>query len=238
MSEKLADEQKKLKNNIALDAAEAGKLEPSTFAITERDENEFRIRLGVAQRPAEALPTACETRTDPVVLTPAAGDQVIIGSAIVLTTVDERGRPTSAPVLRRPKEGRELTVELPDLRLERQPHGPLRRHDDRPGEADAVLEHAGGAEAVDHRLHREAHGEHPVGEHARQADGGRDVVAVVDRPRLAVVLLRLVEVGPHLGQHGFGEEVHVDVSQPGQPERAPVCGDVGVGARCREQRRR
>lgn len=100
-----------------LDAADAGKIEPSTFPLTERDKNEFRIRLGVAQRTAEAFPSACETGTDPVVLTPAVGDRVVIGSPVVLTTADERGRPTSPPVLRRPPEGRELTVELPDLRL-------------------------------------------------------------------------------------------------------------------------
>src|SRR5665647_285884 len=52
---------------------------------------------------------------------------------------------------------------------------------DRPGEANLVVDDARGvAGPVDHRLHGKAHGQHAVGEHARQADGGRDVVTVVD----------------------------------------------------------
>lgn len=106
-----------------LDAAEDGRLEPSTLPLTDRVENEFRIRLGVAQRPSDELPTGCTTQTEAVDLSPEVGDRILITTPVNLMTIDEDGLVTSPLVLRRPAEGLEHTVELPDLRLRVAPAG-------------------------------------------------------------------------------------------------------------------
>ena len=60
---------------------------------------------------------------------------------------------------------------------------------------------------------------------------------VVHRPGHSVAGLGPVEEGPDLAQHGVGQEVDVDVGQPGQAQRPPVGRDPGVrGGRHRHRR--
>jgi hypothetical protein len=100
-----------------LDAVEGGKLDPPTSSITDRVENEFRIRLGVAQRRGDIDPTRCQRRTEPLDLTPAVGERIGIASPVHLMTIDEQRQVTSPRVNRLPRGGAVLSVELPDLRL-------------------------------------------------------------------------------------------------------------------------
>jgi hypothetical protein len=100
-----------------LDAAEAGRLDPSTSPITDRVENEFRIRLGLAQRQERIDPSGCELRSEPLDLTPEVGERIGIGSPVNIRTLDEQGRVSSPPVQRHPIGGSALAAELPDLHL-------------------------------------------------------------------------------------------------------------------------
>jgi hypothetical protein len=100
-----------------LDAVEDGKLEPSTTPITPAVENEFRVRLGVAQRISEGTLEGCQTHREPVRLDPEVGDVLYLGSAVGIATQAD-GRRTTRPVQFRPQDGgTQLTVELPDLHL-------------------------------------------------------------------------------------------------------------------------
>jgi hypothetical protein len=100
-----------------LDAAADGRLEPSTYPLTESVEQEFRIRLGLDQRHADGFPSACQEHREPVEVNPAVGDELVIATPVNLATVDEEGEVTSRLVLRRPTEGPVLSVVLPDLHL-------------------------------------------------------------------------------------------------------------------------
>jgi hypothetical protein len=106
-----------------LDAAEDGRLDPSTFPITDAVEQEFRIRLGVAQRQTTEVPTGCRPSQQPIDIEPEVGDRIWIASPVAIMALDEQGRVASPIVRRRPGEGSELTAELPDLRLRLAPTG-------------------------------------------------------------------------------------------------------------------
>jgi hypothetical protein len=100
-----------------LDAVEDGKLEPSTTPITPTVENEFRVRLGVAQRISEGTLAGCRTYDEALRLEPEVGDQLYLGSDVGIAT-QEDGRRTTRPVQFRPDQGgTQLTIELPDLDL-------------------------------------------------------------------------------------------------------------------------
>jgi hypothetical protein len=79
--------------------------------------NEFKVRLGVAQRVDPERVVDCRTYDAPITIDPAVGDQLHLGSDVAIATIED-GRRTSRSVVRRPLlGGTELTVELPDLHL-------------------------------------------------------------------------------------------------------------------------
>ncbi len=79
------------------------------------------------------------------------------------------------------------------------------------------------------RVNKRGEGRHPeVAEHLQPGLLG---VPVVDRPLSAVVRGRLVEERPDLVHDPLGQEVRVDVDQPGQPEFGHPGRDVRVAAR-------
>lgn len=100
-----------------LGAVRDGKLTPTTMSLTPRMENEFRVRLGVAQRAAPTPTRGCQTFDEPVLIDPAKGDVIHLGSQAVVTTARD-GKQSSPGVLLNPAaNGSELTIELPDLHL-------------------------------------------------------------------------------------------------------------------------
>lgn len=100
-----------------LDAVRSGRLSPSAGSVRPREANEMRIRLGVAQRDPLSAPQECQPQDSPSMIRPAEGTVYELGSPVVLSTVDQDGRPTSQPVRFAPRDGRRLTIELPDLAL-------------------------------------------------------------------------------------------------------------------------
>lgn len=100
-----------------LTAKQNGDLTPSKVPLTPAVVNEFRVRLGVAQRPGSGgYPTGCRTLTTAMVVDAAKGDVFVIGTPVAITT-EKGGRPTSPRVVFAPASGTKLTIELPDLRL-------------------------------------------------------------------------------------------------------------------------
>ena len=92
-----------------LHAEANGQLDPSTVELTPEVVNEFKVRLGVAQRRvdgrAHRLPATWRARS---ISPPAQGDVLHITSPIAITTVED-GQPTSRPVLFNPQlNGTEL----------------------------------------------------------------------------------------------------------------------------------
>ena len=71
----------------------------------------------------------------------------------------------------------------------------------------------------------------------QRREAGCLVVLVADRPRHAVPRLGVVEVAPHLREHGLGQEVHVHVGEPREPDRRQVRRHLGVGRRSTRSRR-
>jgi hypothetical protein len=76
-------------------------------------------------------------------------------------------------------------VDAGDLRLDVERHGALGGHGHGLREAHLVVGDRSDAEPVDDRLDRKAHRQHPVREHAGQADRDGDVVTVVDGVEVA-----------------------------------------------------
>ncbi len=104
-------------------AAEAdGKLTPSTVPLTTGVVNEFKVRLGVAQRRVLGSPTGCHDLPGPIDIAPAKGDVLQLAGTVTISTVDD-DQPTSRPILFKPDalHGSELTIELPDLHLRLEP---------------------------------------------------------------------------------------------------------------------
>jgi hypothetical protein len=100
-----------------MSAERSGNLTPSTAPITPEVENEFRVRLGVAQRFSDAFPTSCKTITGQIRLAPDVGDRYLITEPVAIATRDG-DRQNGPPVVFHPaRNGKELTIELPKLQL-------------------------------------------------------------------------------------------------------------------------
>jgi hypothetical protein len=100
-----------------LDAEADGKLTPSDDELTDEVVNEFKVRLGVAQRRVPEAPTGCQAVPVPLDLDPEVGDVLSLDGPVAISTV-AGGQPTSEPVLFQPRiNGSQLTIELPDLHL-------------------------------------------------------------------------------------------------------------------------
>jgi hypothetical protein len=107
---------KTLTIGFLLDAKRSGRLEAPSRPIPEAQVNEMRVRLGVAQRERSVQPT-CAARAKPLRIRPDKGTTFAFDTAVMISTVDRSGRPTSPPVSFAPTNGQVLTVELPDLAL-------------------------------------------------------------------------------------------------------------------------
>lgn len=100
-----------------LSAKRSGALAPSTAPLTPRLQNEFRVRLGVAQRITDDFPLSCKTITGQIRLTPEEGERYLIGDPVAIATRDGQ-RQTGPGVAFNPAvNGRSFTIELPDLQL-------------------------------------------------------------------------------------------------------------------------
>ena len=100
-----------------LTAAKNGDLIPSSIPLTPAVVNEFRVRLGVAQRVHAGRPARCRTYDRPITVDPQPGEVLHLGSGVLIAAFED-GQRVSRPVLFRPDEGgTQLTIELPDLHL-------------------------------------------------------------------------------------------------------------------------
>ncbi len=110
-----------------LEAASHGSLTPSTIPLTSAVVDEFKVRLGVAQRSLPGLPSGCRIYDEPVLLNPRRGDVVYIGGRVSVAVLGD-GQRSSRPVIFDPLiGGYELTIELPDLSLRIGPAGQAAR---------------------------------------------------------------------------------------------------------------
>ena len=101
-----------------LDAAEAGKLTPSTTPLTPAVVNEFRVRLGVAHRLEPGPPLHCPSYDHPITLDTRRGDVLHLGSAVRVAIVDDGQRASRSVVFpASTAQDVQLTIELPNLSL-------------------------------------------------------------------------------------------------------------------------
>ncbi len=100
-----------------LSAERSGNLTPSTEPITPAIENEFRVRLGVAQRLSDEFPMNCKTITGQIRLAPEVGDRYLITEPVTIATRDGDRQNGPAVAFNPALNGRELTIELPKLQL-------------------------------------------------------------------------------------------------------------------------
>jgi hypothetical protein len=110
-----------------LTAARNGKLNPSTMPIDTSITNEFRIRLGFAQRSSiEGVKLeTCQVKQAPFDIEVDKGESVGLTRPFHAETIDEiGGEPTSPPVGFDNRNGRRFTAELPDLKLRITPDPP------------------------------------------------------------------------------------------------------------------
>lgn len=104
-----------------LTAEANGDLTPSKIPLAPEVVNEFKVRLGVAQRLGGTVPAGCRPITGTMDIDPKKGDLLYIGSPVAITTQDD-GRPTSPRVDFSPfVGGHKLTIELPGLHLQLAP---------------------------------------------------------------------------------------------------------------------
>ncbi|MFZ6004092.1 MAG: hypothetical protein ACOYXM_09185 [Actinomycetota bacterium] len=102
-----------------LTAASNGDLNPSEVPLTPRVVNEFKVRLGVAQRHGRrTYPTGCEQSDRVTRLEPEVGDRLYIGGPVAIATTDGEGPTSPAVTFTTMGGGTELTIELPDLHLQ------------------------------------------------------------------------------------------------------------------------
>lgn len=109
-----------------LNAAHTGDLTPSTTGITPQVVAEFRVRLGVAARPADTETAAidrCRTVAGEEIWSPERKERVIVSGPVAIAARDDRGRFGPAVTLGTDGTQNELTVELPDLELRLRPVG-------------------------------------------------------------------------------------------------------------------
>jgi hypothetical protein len=99
-----------------LDAVDAGKLEPATRPITPAEENEMRVRLGIAQRIERRFPTGCRKIEGNYDVDPERGTVLRIGTPVSISTRRDE-QVTSAPVVFLPRDGIKLVVTLDGLAL-------------------------------------------------------------------------------------------------------------------------
>jgi hypothetical protein len=100
-----------------LTAAANGDLTPSTVPLTPEVVNEFKVRLGVAQRFRPGPVSDCRTYDKPIVLDPELGDTFYLGSGVTMSTFEDRRRTSRGVVLQPSEGGTQVTIELPDLSL-------------------------------------------------------------------------------------------------------------------------
>ncbi|MBV9950947.1 MAG: hypothetical protein JO291_03275, partial [Acidimicrobiia bacterium] len=100
-----------------LAAEKGGRLHPSTGPVSEREANELRVRLGVAEWLSGSPPGHCRKVRGALMLQPAKGASYVIRGPVDISTVGANGRETSDRVAYLPADGPHLTVELPDLHL-------------------------------------------------------------------------------------------------------------------------
>jgi len=100
-----------------LTAAKNGDLTPSTVPLTPEVVNEFKVRLGVAQRFRPGPVSDCRTYDKPIVLDPELGDVFYLGSGVTMSTFEDRQRTSRGVVLQPAEGGTQVTIELPDLSL-------------------------------------------------------------------------------------------------------------------------
>ena len=100
-----------------LSAERSGALTPSAEPITPAVENEFRVRLGVAQRFSDDFPASCKTITGQIRVAPKQGDRYLITEPVAIATRDGDRQNGPAVVFNPALNGKELTIELPDLQL-------------------------------------------------------------------------------------------------------------------------
>lgn len=107
----------KVTMGFLLTAMRNGDLKPSTTELTPFVVNEFRVRLGVYQHPAEQFPQRCRTVTGTVDLSPAKGTTYFIPDPVQIAT--RSGTRQSGPFVGfvPAAAGNLLTVVLPDLDL-------------------------------------------------------------------------------------------------------------------------
>ena len=100
-----------------LTAMRNGDLEPSTTELTPSVVNEFRVRLGLYQRPADRFPQSCQTVTGTLEISPPKGAGYVIPDPVQIAT-RTGSRPSGPFVAFNPAAaGNHLTVVLPDLDL-------------------------------------------------------------------------------------------------------------------------
>lgn len=100
-----------------LSAERSGALTPSTAPITPVVLNEFRVRLGVAQRITDDFPKNCKIITGQIHLAPKKGDRYLITEPVAIATRDGDRQNGPAVVFNPALSGKELTIELPELQL-------------------------------------------------------------------------------------------------------------------------
>jgi hypothetical protein len=98
-----------------LDAARAGKL-PAPSSIPERQVNEMKVRLGVAQFDDDVQPTRCAVHNKPIDSQPSKGSVYHITEPVMVATLDN-GQLTSPQISFDPANGKSLTIELSGLSL-------------------------------------------------------------------------------------------------------------------------
>src|SRR5262249_9072991 len=102
-----------------LDAARAGKL-PAPSSIPERQVNEMKVRLGVAQFDDGMQQTSCAVHDKPVDSQPSKGSVYHITEPVMVATLDS-GHVTSPQISFDPANGKSLTIELSGLSLRMSP---------------------------------------------------------------------------------------------------------------------
>ncbi len=107
----------KVNMGFLLTAVRNGDLDPSTTELTPSVVNEFKVRLGLYQRPAEQFPKSCQTVTGMLEISPPKGASYVFPDPIQVAT-RTGSRPTGPFVGFNPAAaGNRLTVVLPDLDL-------------------------------------------------------------------------------------------------------------------------
>jgi hypothetical protein len=91
-----------------------GPLSPATV-------DEFRVRLGVAQRMITGYPRACREERGPLRVDPVRGEVLRVVGPVAVSIVDDTR--TTPKVVFLPKNGQLLVAELPDLHLRIEPFG-------------------------------------------------------------------------------------------------------------------